>query len=165
MCSNKKNKNSLNGDDTDWYLTEETMENAAELAAYLLKKYNLGIDRLLMHHHVTGKTCPNPWCVNKSRLKEWENFKKKVESKMKGSTVAKKEEPKKEETKVQNNKLPYLVKVTCDTLNIRKGASTSYKVVGQVHKGDVFTITEEKNGFGKLKSGAGWISLKYTAKK
>ena len=33
-----------------------------------------------------------------------------------------------------------------------------------VKKGDVFTIVETQNGWGKLKSGAGWISLGYTEK-
>ena len=28
----------------------------------------------------------------------------------------------------------------------------------------MFTIIDEKNGWGKLKSGAGWISLSYTKK-
>jgi len=33
-----------------------------------------------------------------------------------------------------------------------------------VYKGDAYTIVEEKGGWGKLKSGAGWIYLKYTQK-
>ena len=51
-----------------------------------------------------------------------------------------------------------------DTLNVRKGPGTSYPVATQVHKGEVYTIVEEQNGWGKLKSGAGWICLKYTKK-
>lgn len=58
----------------------------------------------------------------------------------------------------------YKVKVTADSLNVRAGAGTSYKVVMTIKKGQVYTITQEKNGWGKLKSGAGWISLKYTKK-
>ena len=58
----------------------------------------------------------------------------------------------------------YKVKVTADSLNVRAGAGTNYKVVDTVQKGEVFTIVEEKNGWGKLKSGAGWISLEYTKK-
>ncbi len=58
----------------------------------------------------------------------------------------------------------YKVKVTASVLNVRKGAGTSYAVATTVRKGDVYTIVEEKNGFGKLKSGAGWISLAYTKK-
>lgn len=58
----------------------------------------------------------------------------------------------------------YLVKITADTLNVRAGAGTSYKVNTQVKKNQIYTIVNEKDGWGKLKSGAGWISLKYTAK-
>lgn len=57
----------------------------------------------------------------------------------------------------------YQVKIT-DTLNVRKGAGTSYGVVTTVRKGEVYTIVEEKSGWGKLKSGIGWISLAYTTK-
>lgn len=59
---------------------------------------------------------------------------------------------------------PYLVKVTADELNIRAGASTSYNIVGCIKDHGVYTIVDESNGFGKLKSGKGWISLGYTQK-
>ena len=58
----------------------------------------------------------------------------------------------------------YTVKVTASALNIRSGAGTSYKVVGCIKDKGVYTIVEESNGWGKLKSGAGWISLAYTQK-
>lgn len=56
----------------------------------------------------------------------------------------------------------YKVRITANTLNVRAGAGTSYKVTTTVKKGGVYTITAEQNSWGKLKSGAGWISLKYT---
>lgn len=59
---------------------------------------------------------------------------------------------------------PYLVKVTANVLNIRKGPGTSYAVTGQIKDKGVYTIVQEQNGWGKLKSGAGWISLSYTKK-
>ena len=59
----------------------------------------------------------------------------------------------------------YLVIVTANSLNVRNGAGTQYKVNSTVKKGQVFTIIDEKNGWGKLKSGAGWISLKDYTKK
>ena len=59
---------------------------------------------------------------------------------------------------------PYIVKVVCKSLNIRKTPNWSNSdVVGVVKKNQAFTIVAEKNldgtKFGKLKSGAGWISL------
>lgn len=68
------------------------------------------------------------------------------------------------ESEVSEVEKGYLVRVTADVLNVRKGAGTSYDTVTQVEKGEVYTIVSESDGWGKLKSGAGWISLKYTEK-
>ena len=62
-------------------------------------------------------------------------------------------------------KFPYLVKVTADALNVRSGPGTSYKVNMTIRDQGTYTIVEEKNGWGRLESGAGWISLKYTKRK
>jgi N-acetylmuramoyl-L-alanine amidase CwlA len=64
---------------------------------------------------------------------------------------------------------PYTVRITAATLNYRSGGGTNYPVKGSVKKGEVYTIIEETNGvgatkWGKLKSGAGWLSLDYTVK-
>ena len=58
----------------------------------------------------------------------------------------------------------YRVRITADSLNVRKEPNATAKVSTTVKKGNVFTIVEEKNGWGKLKSGAGWINLSYTTK-
>jgi uncharacterized protein YgiM (DUF1202 family) len=54
------------------------------------------------------------------------------------------------------------VKINCDVLNVRKDPTTSSKIVTQVQRNEVYTIVAEKNGWGKLKSGVGWIHLGYT---
>lgn len=59
---------------------------------------------------------------------------------------------------------PYLVRITASVLNIRKGPGTSYAVTGQIKDRCVYTIVEQKGNWGRLKSGAGWISLSYTKK-
>ena len=60
---------------------------------------------------------------------------------------------------------PYLVIIDTDVLNVRAGASTATKVTAQVKRNQVYTIVAEDGEWGKLKSGAGWINLKYTKKK
>ena len=60
---------------------------------------------------------------------------------------------------------PFIVQITASSLNVRKGPGTSYAVAQTVSKGQSFTIVQQQGGWGKLKSGAGWISLKYTARK
>lgn len=71
-------------------------------------------------------------------------------------------EVKKKTTKPAVNSKPaaktFKVKVTADDLRIRKTPSLKGEIEGYTGKG-IFTITEEKNGWGKLKSGAGWICL------
>lgn len=54
--------------------------------------------------------------------------------------------------------VPFTVKVIINDLNYRKGPGMNYAVNGQTGRG-VFTIVEVQNGWGKLKSGAGWIYL------
>ena len=63
------------------------------------------------------------------------------------------------------NKFPYLVKVIVDTLNVRQLPNSEAKVVAQIKRNQVYTIVEEKGGFGRLKSGVGWIDLQYTEKR
>lgn len=66
--------------------------------------------------------------------------------------------------------VPFLVKVSISDLNIRKGPGTDYAKTGKFTGKGVFTIVEVKSGkgstagWGRLKSGAGWISLDYAAK-
>ena len=62
---------------------------------------------------------------------------------------------------------PFLVQIICDELNIRQKADFNSKVVGTVKRGEVYTIIQEENGLGKLKSGVGYISMnsKYIKKK
>ena len=62
-------------------------------------------------------------------------------------------------------KFPYTVKVTATALNVRKGPGTGYAITTAIRDKGVYTIVEEQNGWGRLKSGAGWISLAYTEKR
>ena len=54
--------------------------------------------------------------------------------------------------------VPFTVTVLVDDLNYRSQPSMQGTVNGQTGKG-IFTITEVSNGWGKLKSGVGWIWL------
>ena len=56
----------------------------------------------------------------------------------------------------------FLVKVTVTDLNIRSGPGTKYKKTGHITDQGTYTIVEKSGNWGKLKSGAGWICLRYT---
>lgn len=69
-------------------------------------------------------------------------------------------------TIVGKNFEPYIVRVEVDALNIRLAPSTLSTVVGTIRDKGAYTIVAEEDGvgatrWGKLKSGAGWISLDY----
>lgn len=121
---------------------------AAKVAAELLKKYGWGIDRVKAHRDFAKKDCPH-----RTNMTE---FKKLVQKELGNTTT--------------NTFKSYVVRVICDSLNIREGVGTSHKVVGTLKKGDAYTIVEEKDGWGLLKSyqstRKGWISLnqKYVQK-
>ena len=67
-------------------------------------------------------------------------------------------------------KVNYRVRVEIDNLNIRRGPGTHFAKTGDYTGKGVFTIVAEcvglgsQKGWGKLKSGRGWISLYYTKK-
>lgn len=104
-----------------------------------------------------------------------DGFRKDVKKAMTEAT----ESPKKEESKpvskqeskpVNNASDDFKVKVSIPNLNIRKGPGTNYSRTGKFTGVGVFTIVETEEGkgstkgWGKLKSGAGWISLDFAKK-
>ena len=61
---------------------------------------------------------------------------------------------------------PYLITTTCDVLLIRRtpGGAKVGAIREKEGRKKKYTIVEEKNGWGRLKSGAGWISLEFCKK-
>ena len=63
---------------------------------------------------------------------------------------------------------PYMVRVAIPDLNIRKGPGTAFPKTGKFTGVGIFTIVEEKDGWGLLKAYAekrdGWISLSFTTR-
>ena len=71
------------------------------------------------------------------------------------------------ESEPEQKKVAYRVRVSIKNLNSRKGPGTDYDKTGKYTGIGVFTIVAEADGegatkWGKLKSGAGWISLDFT---
>nr|WP_308742116.1 N-acetylmuramoyl-L-alanine amidase [uncultured Anaerocolumna sp.] len=134
--------------DGTYNLSNKTRKNVIELVQILMKKYRIPIENVIRHYDVTHKICP-AYFVNDSNA--WIAFKNEISGKV-------------VESKPSKSDIPYMVKVTADVLNIREDAGTGYKVTGQIKDNGVYTIVEEKDGWGKLKSGVGWVSLKYCEK-
>jgi murein L,D-transpeptidase YcbB/YkuD len=58
----------------------------------------------------------------------------------------------------------YEVVVNVDVLNVRSKPSTSGSVKKQIRRNSKHVIVYEKNGWGKLSNGEGWIALQYVKK-
>ena len=163
ICSNKKNTKSLNANDTDWYFTDAELDNTRELVKYLMKKYNIPIERVIMHHTVTGKLCPAMWTHNETKLKGYYDFLKSIDNTVESTIIP-------PTTSTSSTTLPYKVKVI-DTdkagLNVRKGAGVNNPVVTTVKYGEVYTVVAEtkvgSSTWGLLKSYKekrnGWINV------
>ncbi|MCD8188309.1 MAG: amidase [Ruminococcus sp.] len=166
-CTNSANSYSISIEtchpDSTGKFNTATYSSLVELCAQLLSKYNLTSNDLIRHFDVTGKICPKSFVPEKgggtddNSSTAWNKFKSDVKAKMSGTASGS------ASSGASTSSGSFLVKVICDVLNIRNGAGTSYKINGTVKKNEVFTIVETKmNGsveWGKLKSGAGWISL------
>ena len=55
-----------------WYFKDATVKNTVELTKYLMKKYNIPVERVIRHYDVTGKICPEPYVRDETA---WSNFK------------------------------------------------------------------------------------------
>ena len=147
LCDSKK--------DGKIMATEATLANAAELCKKLMKKYGIDVNHVIRHFDVNGKHCP-AYFMNET---EWTKFKKRLTA---------------TESKPTNNKpaqsaTSYMIKVSRKDLYIRKGPGTDYGKNGFIDPGSYTIIAESTGkgstkGWGKLKSGAGWISLDFVTR-
>lgn len=136
---------------------EQAFLNAAHLTALLMKTYNIPIQNIVQHHKwYPEKDCPE-YLRNEKYGLTWQWFIKKVKQ-----AYAKLDAIEVDFVEVdteQNDNTEYTVRIESEKLNVRKGPGIEYDVSMQVKKGDVYTIIEVQNNWGKLKSEAGWISL------
>lgn len=152
-----------------WTVSEATLENGAHLVAALCKLFKLGRpvwgQNVRPHSQISPTACPGALAgaqrdAYMARAQYWYD-------QMTGSKPAPAPQPTPHPSPAPT--VGYTVKVTTPVLNIRKGAGTNFAIVGSVKKGEVYTIVAESAGqgaskWGKLKSGAGWISLDYVQK-
>lgn len=136
------------------------------------ENYEIGemIKLLPNSKYADGKSIPN-WIINskvyiRSELKNDDTiaFSLSKTGVITGSTHISNIIKYSDEPVIDPNFQTYIVQVTADTLNVRAGAGANFKITAQVTKHKLYTIVAEKDGWGKLKNGNGWISLKYTRK-
>lgn len=151
----------------DWPISEASWISLVNLCVDICQRYNFRLSydgtangSLTRHNMFAATACPGKYLQGK-----FDELVSIVNSKLDAT-----EEPASTPAVVPTTTdASYLVKVTADVLNIREDAGTEYKITGQIKDHGTYTIVAEKNGtgaskWGKLKSGAGYISLDYVEK-
>lgn len=151
----------------DWPISEASWNSLVNLCVDICKRYDFKLvydgtpnGSLTRHNMFAATACPGPYLQSK-----FPELVKVVNAKLEADT----EPVNPPDIVPATTDESYLVKIKADVLNIREDAGTNYKVVGQIKDHGTYTIVAEKNGqgaskWGKLKSGAGWISLDYVEK-
>lgn len=116
---------------------------------------------MTVHRWFTNKACPGDYLYNRHAA-----IAEEVNRRLAGGST---DTPAQKPTSTSTGGWYYLVRVTASVLNIRKGPGTNYGTNGAIKDKGVYTIVNESTGpgaskWGKLKSGAGWISLDYCKK-
>ena len=152
----------------DWPISEASWNSLVNLCVDICRRYGFRLKydgspngSLTRHNMFAATSCPGPYL--QSRFKELARV---VNAKLDNDQPQPAPTP---EPKPETPTEGYLVKVKADVLNIRANAGTNYKITGQIKDHGIYTIVAEKNGqgaskWGKLKSGAGYISLDYVEK-
>lgn len=140
--------------DKSYSLLLDLVEDIARRNGITEVTYNAdGSGTLQAHRWYAIKACPGDYLMER-----FPDIARTVSARLKGQAVA--------PSTVTETTAPttgeFKVRVTDDSLNIRTGGSVNSDIVGTITDRGVYTIVEERGGWGKLKSGAGWISLHYT---
>ena len=144
-------------------VVKRTYEAAVELFAMLCKEYGLNpLTDIISHKegHTKGIASnhgdPEHLWKGLGMNYTMDTFRQAVKAEMAGAATS--------------AETPFLARVSIPDLNIRKGAGTNYATIGKYTGKGVFTIIEVKSGkgstagWGRLMSGAGWISLDYATR-
>ena len=77
ICNGSRSGKVESANSADNYFTDAAVQNALELAAYLMKKYNIPIENVVRHYDISGKYCPGiiGWNTNSGNDVEWHKFK------------------------------------------------------------------------------------------
>ena len=141
LCVNK-------GNDFD-----KTLENGIELTKYLMNKYNIPAENVVMHRDASGKTCSRMMIEDRPSL--WPYFKERISG---GDGILEDDGLKpKMQGKVTN----------ASVLNVRESPSTSGRIVHKLNRNQVVGIYEELNGWYKIdyidgvKKRYGYVSKDY----
>lgn len=166
------------GANTGWHISDKAYASLINLLVDICQRNNIPelrwqankdligqVDKqnMTVHRWFAAKACPGDYLYNAHGQIAAE-VNKRLKNANQNGVVAKPVD------KAPDPFKPFVVSVSAPNLNIRKGPGTNYQKTGKYTGIGVFTIVEvaegsgSESGWGKLKSGAGWISLDHTKK-
>lgn len=152
----------------DGTISDACLENGAHLVAALCRLYDLGRPQwgvnVFPHKKFSSTSCPGQIYGSQKQayIERAQYWYDKMGGKSSGASSSGSSGTAKADGSASG--ASYTVKVTADALNVRKGPGTGYAKTGCIRDKGVYTIVEERDGWGRLKSGLGWIKLSYTKK-
>lgn len=155
-CTNQANSYSVSIEtchpDSTGKFNPATERSLVELTVYLLRKFGLTERDVIRHYDVTGKRCPLYYVTDPTA---WQSFLNRVKKLLESGLDC--------ENSTAGSIAQFRVRVTAPELNIRKYPSLTSPISGVIRDKGVYTIAGTEYGgnilWGRLKSGAGWISL------
>ena len=75
-CTNPNWKDTEPANTKAWSFTDSVIEKAVELTEYLMRTYNIPVERVIRHYDVSGKLCPGiiGWNEDSGNTTEWAYF-------------------------------------------------------------------------------------------
>ncbi|MDU1308911.1 MAG: N-acetylmuramoyl-L-alanine amidase, partial [Clostridium perfringens] len=113
---------------------DKTLENGIELTKYLMNKYNISPENVVMHRHASGKICSKMMIEDRPGL--WTYFKNRISNVSYNSN------------KKSNIGTVYGVNTN---LSVRTGPKKNYNVIGYLLPKEKVEVLEEENGWVKIK--------------
>ncbi len=162
-CTNQANGYSISIEtchpDTSGKFNAATEKSLIELTAWLCQKFGLTEKDVIRHYDVTGKLCPLYYVTHPEA---WDNFRAEVKKLLDNTDSSANSESRGEKQESEANEA-FLVKILDPALNIRSYPSLLAPIRDVIKDCGVYTIVDTAHCgnilWGKLKSGAGWISL------
>ncbi|MGL4990146.1 MAG: SH3 domain-containing protein [Sarcina sp.] len=139
---------------------DKTYQNGIALTKYLMNKYNISPENVIMHNDASGKICSK--MMIKDRPGMWQEFKRQIGSTNVVKESIEKEEVKKDEIKKEETndvgvnmaKKGKIIDVSTQ-LNVRSGPSTAYNIINAVPRDKLVSVNYEKDG---------WYNITYDGK-
>lgn len=106
---------------------EKVKENGIALVSELMERYDIPLDRVIMHRDASGKLCSQRLIEDKG--KGWREFKNKLAN------------------TIQDRKIKIVKEVDLD---IKNGPGMNYSKIGYIPKGRLVEVISEHNGWAKV---------------